>query len=95
LLLPTASCPSCKRTSLVYRSLREGPGGQEVLESRCADCDTRLDRFGLAPIITEQSFSSLAGLGYEDLDRPAPVGPGGCFVGGGCEGCPKIDTRPW
>lgn len=99
MLLPTASCPSCNRTSLVYRCLgqpsRPGSSSDFEVETRCLDCDTRLDRFGLAPVITDQAISALAELGYTDLDRPAPVGPGGCFVDGGCGGCSKIDSRPW
>jgi hypothetical protein len=92
-LLPTARCPSCNRFVLVYRSHRNEDDRE--LETRCADCDTRLDRFGLAPVIKEESFASLAALGYEALDRPVPHGPGGCFSARGCDGCSKIATRPW
>jgi len=95
LLLPTAPCPSCGRSTVVYRSFGDGAGPEDELETRCVDCDTRLDRFGLAPVITEQPLSSIDQIGYSDLDRPAPVGLAGCFVGGGCEGCSKIESRPW
>lgn len=79
----------------MYRTLprSEEEGGH--VESRCVDCSTRLDRFGLDPIVHEQTIRDLEGIGYEDLDRPVPVGLGGCFSTRGCEGCPKIETRPW
>ena len=95
MLLPTAHCPSCDRPTLVYRALPEAPEQQNDLETRCVDCDTRLDRFGLAPVVAEQSVEQLSHLGYRDLDRPEPVGLGGCFTTRGCEGCSKIDSRPW
>jgi hypothetical protein len=95
LLLPTANCPSCSRPSLVYRAPPEDLSRGAELETRCLDCDTLLDRFGIAPVIIDRPLSAMAELGYSDLDRPSPVGPAGCFVGGGCEGCSKIESRPW
>jgi len=94
--LPTAHCPHCAVSVLVYgwvdpaNDTNEGP-----VRTRCVDCDTFLDRFGVTPDITRSSISDLVATGYVDLDRGRPVGPGGCFENDGCEGCPKIDTRPW
>ena len=78
----------------MYRTPPEAPSDGAELETRCLDCDTRLDRFGIAPVITDRTFSAVTDLGYSDLDRPTPVGPAGCFVGSGCEGCSKIESRP-
>jgi hypothetical protein len=96
MLLPTAYCPNCRRDAVVYRDV--APDGDPLtaeLETRCVDCDTRLDRFGTQPDLTERDLSELRTLGYKDLDRPNPLGRGGCFETTGCVGCPKIDTRPW
>lgn len=95
MLVPTAHCPACKKTTLLYRVLASSDLEEERLETRCVDCDHRTDRFGLDPIITEVPFRDLQSMGYSDLDRPEPLGPGGCFTTRGCEGCSKIDTRPW
>ncbi|MEE2829174.1 MAG: hypothetical protein VX498_08295 [Myxococcota bacterium] len=93
--LPTTYCPVCKTTVLIHRTLVAQPGSQEGLETRCLDCNERLDRFGLAPVIADMAVGELRSLGYHDLDRPEPIGPGGCFATRGCEGCSKIDSRPW
>jgi len=94
--LPTAQCPKCGVAVLVYGWVDPESDDQDVeLRSRCVDCDTLLDRFGATVIITEAPLEQLVAAGYRDLDRGKPVGPGGCFENKGCEGCPKIDTRPW
>ena len=94
--LSTSHCPRCKSETLVYQALSDAPGeAADALQLRCMDCDTRLDRFGIEPELTRRSVAELRTLGYRDLDRPAPVGRGGCFETRGCEGCSKIDTRPW
>ncbi len=90
-LLPTCRCPQCRRDVVVYRAL--GESGE--LEQRCLDCDLRLDRFGQEPAISERAPAELDAMGYANLDKPRPVAPGGCFSTRGCEGCPKIDSRPW
>ncbi len=93
--LPTAWCPGCRAEVLVHRDV--APGGDpstDPLETRCVECDLRLDRFGLAPALTDRPLLELAGMGYRDLDKAPPVGEARCFTKG-CEGCPKIDTRPW
>ncbi|MCO4772962.1 MAG: hypothetical protein KDA24_23215 [Deltaproteobacteria bacterium] len=93
--LPTAHCPSCRTEVLVYRDVPRGADpGTDRLETRCVECDTRLDRFGLAPVLTDRPLMELAGMGYRDLEKAPPTGTGGCFTKG-CEGCPKIDSRPW
>tara|TARA_B100000029_G_C16712330_1_gene643737 strand:- start:134 stop:388 length:255 start_codon:yes stop_codon:yes gene_type:complete len=65
------------------------------IRTRCVDCDAVLDRFGADVTITEKPIAELVAAGYTDLDRGRPVGPGGCFENNGCDGCPKIETRPW
>jgi hypothetical protein len=81
---------------IVYRAVAEVADPLTApLETRCIDCDTRLDRFGIEPELTQKPIHELADDGYTDLDRPRPIGPGGCFEDRGCEGCPKIDSRPW
>ncbi len=96
MLLPTAYCPRCKRDALVHRTLPEdGDPMTAELQVRCVDCDTRLDRFGQEPELKLEALEALVRTGYTDLDRPPPIGRGGCFERSGCEGCPKIDTRPW
>jgi hypothetical protein len=95
MLLPTTWCPSCRDDVVVYRTLPDGADAESPLELRCVDCDARLDRFGARPELAERAVKDLEGMGYTNLDRPAPVGPGGCFTTRGCEGCPKIDSRPW
>jgi len=94
--LPTAPCPQCRRDVLVYRTVDEdGDPLQADLQTRCVDCDTRLDRFGTEPPITAVASADLEKQGYRNLDRPAPIGRGGCFETKGCDGCPKIESRPW
>lgn len=94
-MLSTTRCPQCRRDVLVYRDVARGADPATApLETRCVECDTRLDRFGLAPVLEERPLLELKGLGYHELHKPAPVGAGGCFTKG-CEGCAKIDTRPW
>jgi len=93
MLLPTLRCPSCQADVVVYRALP--PGGEGPLETRCMDCDARVDRFGTTPRVTERGAEALSAMGYANLDKPAPVAPEGCFSTRGCEGCPKIDSRPW
>jgi len=61
----------------------------------CVDCDTRLDRFGLAPVLEERDLTAVQALGYLRLDGARPVAAAGCFATRGCEGCEKIDSRPW
>jgi len=94
-MLATARCPVCKRDVLVYRDVARGADPATApLETRCVECDSRLDRFGLAPVLQDKPLLELAGLGYRDLDKAPPVGEAGCFTKG-CAGCAKIDTRPW
>ncbi len=96
MLLPTAHCPHCKRETLVHRTVAADADPRTAeLEWRCVDCDGRLDRFGATPQIDDKALPELKALGYDDLDKPRPIGPGGCFEAIGCEGCPKIETRPW
>jgi hypothetical protein len=96
MLLPTAHCPRCRRDVLVYRTVADEADPMDAeLQSRCVDCDTRLDRFGTEPELTAKSMKDLGKDGYRDLDKPPPIGRGGCFEERGCEGCPKIDSRPW
>lgn len=96
MLLPTAWCPSCAKTAVVYRTVADdAPTDDAPLQSRCVDCDTRLDRFGEAPTTTDCSPKDLESMGYPNLDKAPPVAPGGCHTTRGCEGCPKIDSRPW
>jgi len=93
--LPTAHCPACRTEVLVYRDVARGEEPSEApLETRCVECDLRLDRFGLDPVLTDRPLLELSGMGYVDLDKAQPSGSGGCFTKG-CEGCPKIDSRPW
>jgi hypothetical protein len=91
MLLPTAPCPNCRKDTVVYRALSD----DDELQTRCLDCDVQLDRFGQTPEVTERSSSELSAMGYTNLDKPPPVAPGGCFSTRGCDGCPKIDSRPW
>lgn len=96
MLLPTAPCPACRRDVVVYRTVPEGSAVDDgVLETRCVDCDIRLDRFGQQPEVTERGADALESLGYRSLDKVPPIGRGGCFESRGCEGCSKIDSRPW
>lgn len=95
MLLPTAACPSCRRDVVVYRTVAEGSPDGSALETRCLDCDTRLDRFGQQPQVTERGAEDLEALGYRSLDKVQPIAKGGCFETRGCEGCSKIDSRPW
>jgi len=96
LKLPVAACPSCRRAVIVYQTVAAGADpGTAPLETRCIDCDARLDRFGVEPGVVETPLGTLTGEGYTDLDRPPPIGQGGCFEDRGCDGCPKIETRPW
>ncbi len=91
-----AGCPRCRREVLVYRAVAEGADPLVAeLETRCVDCDARLDRFGTEPEITDCDPRELRTRGYPDLDRGPTVGLGGCFETRGCEGCPKIGSRPW
>lgn len=93
MLLPTSHCPRCKQDCLIHRApLPDDPEG--ALHVFCVDCDTRLDRFGLDPVVTERDLTSVQGLGYLRLNGARPVAAGGCFTKG-CEGCHKIDSRPW
>jgi hypothetical protein len=93
--LPTTRCPSCRQDVLVYRDVAPGADPAKApLETRCVECDTRVDRFGLAPVLTTRPLLELKGMGYRELHKPAPVGEAGCFTKG-CEGCGKIDSRPW
>ena len=93
--LPTAFCPGCRAEVLVHRDVAPGADPMTApLETRCARCDRRLDRFGLAPVLTDRPLLELAGLGHRDLDKPAPTGEARCFTRG-CEGCAKIHSRPW
>lgn len=94
--LPVASCPRCQREVLVYRSVdpEQDPLVADLLV-RCVDCDTRLDRFGLEPELRQRSLDALTDAGYVDLDKPTPIGRGGCFEENDCEGCPKVESRPW
>ena len=94
-MLATARCPDCREDVLVYRDVARGADPETApLETRCVECDTRLDRFGLAPVLTDRPLMELAGMGYRDLSKAPPVGDGGCFTKG-CVGCAKIDSRPW
>lgn len=96
MLLPTARCPCCSADVVVYRTVAEDADVDEApLEWRCVDCDTRLDRFGANPAITDCAPKALESMGYRDLDKASPVSLGGCHTTRGCEGCPKIDSRPW
>jgi hypothetical protein len=81
---------------LVHRAPEPGgPASTARLHSWCVDCDTRLDRFGLDPVITDRTLTALQGLGYLRLDAARPVAAAGCFATTGCEGCSKIESRPW
>ena len=96
MLLPTAYCPQCRRDCLVHRA----PDSAEAVDTAplhtfCVDCDTRLDRFGLDPVIRERDLAAVQGLGYLRMDGARPVAAAGCFATTGCEGCHKIDSRPW
>ncbi len=95
MLLPTAHCPTCRKDVVVYRTLPDGGTEDAPLESRCLDCDARLDRFGTTPAVSDRSVKELEEMGYGNLDKPSPVAPGGCHTTRGCDGCPKIDSRPW
>jgi len=95
-LLPTAYCPACKQDCLVHRAPVEGADPTDApLHTWCVDCDTRLDRFGLDPVIRNRDLSAVQGLGYLRLDGARPVAAAGCFATKGCDGCSKIDSRPW
>ena len=94
--LPTVDCPVCRTRVVAYRKVGEGADPLTApLQVHCVDCDERLDRFGSDPDESKVAWNGLTKLGYLDLDRPKPVGPGGCIETRGCEGCAKIDTRPW
>lgn len=94
--LPTAYCPNCRVEVLVYGWVDSDSQEQDAkIRTRCVDCDAVLDRFGADVTITEKPIAELVTAGYTDLDRGRPVGPGGCFENNGCDGCPKIETRPW
>ncbi len=76
--LPVARCPRCRTDVVVYRTVALGEDPLTApLETRCVDCDARLDRFGVEPEIVEKTEG------------------GRCFETKGCDGCPKIGTRPW
>jgi len=94
-LLPTVYCPRCKRDCLIHRAPAPGADDDAPLHVFCVDCDTRLDRFGLDPVLTERDLTAVQALGYLRLDGSRPVAEAGCFATTGCEGCHKIDTRPW
>lgn len=94
--LPVAACPKCRTDVIVYRAVAEGADPLTApLQTHCIDCDTRLDRFGVEPEATLRPLGELTSGGYTDLDKPRPIGRGGCFETRGCDGCPKIDSRPW
>ena len=95
MLLPTAYCPHCRRDCLIHRSPALGAGTDTPLHVYCVDCDARLDRFGLDPVIQEKDLKAVQALGYRRLDGANPVAAAGCFATKGCEGCDKIDSRPW
>ncbi len=93
--LPTTHCPACRRDVLVYRDVARGADPATApLQTRCIECDVRLDRFGLDPVLMDRPLLELKGMGYLELHKPAPIGEGGCFTRG-CQGCDKIDSRPW
>ena len=97
MLVWVARCPSCKADVIVHRRSHPSNSDDLFTSSRglyCVDCDTRLDRFGLAPAVRDLRLSALEHLGYSDLDRPTPFGPRGCFETTDCEGSKKIDSRP-
>jgi len=94
--VPVAWCPKCSRDAIVHRCVADGEDPLSAdLQVRCVDCDTRLDRFGLEPDVRQRPLEALVADGYVDLDKPPPIGRGGCFESRGCEGCSKIDSRPW
>ncbi|MCP4868859.1 MAG: hypothetical protein GY898_09080 [Proteobacteria bacterium] len=96
--LPVAHCPKCRCDVIVYRTTAPDADALTApLQTRCIDCDTRLDRFGQEPEVALHPWEQVTSDGYTDLDmdRPRPIGRGGCFETRGCDGCPKIDSRPW
>ena len=94
--LPTARCPDCNRRVLVYQGVAPCADPMTApLHRYCADCDTRLDRFGSQPNLAEEPLAKLVLEGYRDLDSGAQALEPGCRTNKGCDDCPKLSTRPF